>query len=105
MNLKANKNPTFWWKWSPEALYIAHQSWLKLRCYYGNMTLYMNIFYFNPLSAKKSKVKVTLCLPASPPLFTFQFHPLVVSLSENAGTCFYVKYTPHPALKGLRCFY
>jgi len=45
-------------------------------------------------------------LLASPPLITFQFqfHPLVVSLSEiqeRAGTCFHVEYTPYPALRGL----
>jgi len=43
--------------------------------------------------------------------FTFQFHPLVVSLLEcsNVFSCgvFHVEYTPHRALKGLRvlnCF-
>jgi len=39
-------------------------------------------------------------LPASPLLITFQYQPLVVSLSEIAGgACFHVKYTPHPVLK------
>jgi len=33
---------------------------------------------------------------------TFQFHPLVVSLSEErAGTCFHVEYTQHLAFKEL----
>jgi len=50
--------------------------------YNGSTIVYLK---FNPLSAKKSKVKVTLCqrahrLPALPP--TFKFHPLVVSFSE-----------------------
>jgi len=51
---------------------------------------------------------VTLCeraprLPASPSLFTFQFHSLVVSLSDfQTGTCFHVVHARHLALKGLR---
>jgi len=47
---------------------------------------------------------VRLASPSSS-LITFQFHPLVVSLSEfseSAGTCFHVVYTPHTALKGLK---
>jgi len=54
------------------------------------------IYAVNPLSAKKSqspKWKRVPCLPASPPLITFQFHLLVVSLSE--------RYSLHPVLKGL----
>jgi len=54
--------------------------------------------HFKCQEIAKSKVKVTLCmrvpcLPASLPLITFQFHLLVVSLSE--------RYSPHPVLKGL----
>jgi len=46
---------------------------------------------------------VTLSAHNSPPLITFQFHPLVVLLSEmSAETYFHVEYTPHLALKGLR---
>jgi len=42
----------------------------------------------------------------SPPLITFQFHPLVVSLeNEREGTYFNVEYTSHPALKGLNVFF
>jgi len=48
----------------------------------------------NPLNAKKSskvQVKVTLCQHAfrlSPSLITFQFHPLVVLLSEMCRNVF-----------------
>jgi len=63
--------------------------------------------YVNLLSSKKSKVKVTLSqsasrLSASPSLITFQFHPLVVLLSDiAAGTCFHELISTHLALKGL----
>jgi len=58
-------------------------------------------FIFSPLSAKKSKVKVTLCqrahrLPASPPLiYNFSISP----------TCGFGFGDPHPALKGLYMMY
>jgi len=56
---------------------------------------------FNPLSARKSKVKVTLCqCVASPSFITFQFHPLVVSLSDRK--VFYELISTHLALKGLK---
>jgi len=43
-------------------------------------------------------------MPARASPITFQFHPLVVSLSEEAGACFHVDYTPHLALKELKGF-
>jgi len=67
----------------------------------------------NSVSAKKSqKVKIQsesdfMPARASPSGFaapiTFQFHLLVVSLSEVMWieTCFNVEYTPHPTLKKL----
>jgi len=42
---------------------------------------------------------------ASPSGFATPYHFSISPTCGLAGTCFYVEYTPHPALKGLKKFW